>query len=248
MKAGTSSLAFWLGAHPEVFLARGRSSTSSTCRPGGNAGSTGTGTSSPEPKEHERSEKRRPATSVIRKRSKASRRPAGCATDRAAARSCRPGLPQYWHNRGSGSETRTFQRMIHEEGSATTSECGVLPRARPIYRSPERPEGALPRRGDHASAVRRPQLRSVPGPSREPARASASTTTSAHRTWARSTTLALRCASLDSGEHRAQAPRAPGSCRRRWRDGATRWNGTGQSKPYPPMDPASPGDPHRAVR
>lgn len=120
MKAGTTSLAYWLAEHPDVFLAPGKElfffNVPQRWELGvdwyrrqfaGSEGAIARGEATPgylgHPRAAERIAETLPGVRLIA----LLRHPA----DRAYS--------QYWHNRAMGTETRTFAKMVQEELSGT---------------------------------------------------------------------------------------------------------------------------------
>ncbi|MGH2726565.1 MAG: sulfotransferase domain-containing protein, partial [Actinomycetota bacterium] len=113
MKAGTTSLAYWLGEHPDVFLAPGKElfffNVPQRWELGvdwyrsqfaGSEGKIARGEATPGYLGHPQAAERIAATLPDVRLIALLRHPA----DRAYS--------QYWHNRATGTETRTFARMV----------------------------------------------------------------------------------------------------------------------------------------
>jgi hypothetical protein len=237
MKAGTTSLAYWLGEHPDVFLAPGKElrffNVPQRWERGidwyrsqfaGAEGTRAIGEATPgylgHPQAPERIASIVPGARLIA----LLRHPA----DRAYS--------QYWLNRAIGSETRTFQQLIDEEISGKAPAYGFyLERGRYLKHLNELnehfPEEAiLPLLLDDLSA----------DPAGTFARACAhigvdDAVRPPNVGKAYNARTALRSRSLHSAVRKLRARRLlSASIAGR----LNAWNGTAQRRPYPPMDPA----------
>lgn len=238
MKAGTTSLAYWLGEHPDVFLAPGKElfffNVPQRWELGldwyrsqfaGSEGKRARGEATPGYLGHPQAAVRIADTLPGVRLVALLRHPA----DRAYS--------QYWHNRAMGTETRSFARMVEEEVSGSAPAFGFYLERGRYYKHLTELRGLFPERdvlallfddltGDPAATFTRTCSHIGVDGSVRPA--NLGTVYNAR--------LAFRSRRLRNAVRKARARRLLTAS---MAGGLNRWNARSRPQPYPPMDPTA---------